>query len=226
MPKSTCLRPDCAEPVRARDLCRRHYGEAHRRGLIPPSKAPRTCRWPDCNDDAKCRGLCIRDYWRAKGVGTWDEPWLVWRLPIECEWCGVEFTPFRSDGMFCSSACSVASFNDRNPGHAAMRSKKRQERHPDRHRMKEQRRRAQKARTQVEYFTETEIRATHGDDCHLCSLPIDYDLRWPDPMSPSIDHVIPLSRGGGHTLRNCQMSHLRCNVAKGNRVAPETPTPA
>ena len=54
--------------------------------------------------------------------------------------------------------------------------------------------------------------------CNICTDPVDRDLSWPDPMSPSLDHVLPLSLGGHHTLENVALAHLSCNVRKGNRV--------
>lgn len=36
------------------------------------------------------------------------------------------------------------------------------------------------------------------------------------PMRPSIDHIIPLSRGGTHELTNVQLAHYRCNLEKHN----------
>jgi 5-methylcytosine-specific restriction endonuclease McrA len=38
----------------------------------------------------------------------------------------------------------------------------------------------------------------------------------PDPMSPSLDHILPLSKGGTHEPRNVQLAHLGCNVRKYN----------
>lgn len=35
-------------------------------------------------------------------------------------------------------------------------------------------------------------------------------------MSASLDHVVPMSKGGGHTYANTQCSHLKCNVDKKN----------
>lgn len=58
-----------------------------------------------------------------------------------------------------------------------------------------------------------------GTDCALCSEPVDFSLKWPEPFSQSLDHVLPISRGGTHTLANCQLAHLRCNISKGARVA-------
>lgn len=37
------------------------------------------------------------------------------------------------------------------------------------------------------------------------------------PMRPSIDHIVPLSKGGGHELANVQLAHYQCNLRKGNR---------
>lgn len=34
---------------------------------------------------------------------------------------------------------------------------------------------------------------------------------------PSIDHVVPLSKGGTHTWDNVHLAHKRCNMAKGNK---------
>ena len=32
----------------------------------------------------------------------------------------------------------------------------------------------------------------------------------------SLDHIIPLSKGGDHTYQNCALAHMRCNSSKGN----------
>ncbi len=44
--------------------------------------------------------------------------------------------------------------------------------------------------------------------------------RRPDLMTPSIDHVVPLSRGGSNHPSNLQLAHLLCNLSKGNRIFP------
>ncbi len=33
----------------------------------------------------------------------------------------------------------------------------------------------------------------------------------------SLDHIVPLSKGGSHTKANIQLAHLLCNVRRGNR---------
>jgi 5-methylcytosine-specific restriction endonuclease McrA len=59
--------------------------------------------------------------------------------------------------------------------------------------------------------------------CAICSEPVDRLLRYPDPMCASLEHRIPVSKGGRHTRANCACAHLRCNVQKGDRSAwPKT----
>lgn len=54
--------------------------------------------------------------------------------------------------------------------------------------------------------------------CALCGMPLDKSLKYPDPMSISIDHIIPVAMGGRSTLDNLQPTHLICNKEKGKRV--------
>lgn len=53
--------------------------------------------------------------------------------------------------------------------------------------------------------------------CGICGEKIDKTLNYPDKMSATLDHIIPLSKGGTHTRENVQASHGVCNFSKGNR---------
>jgi 5-methylcytosine-specific restriction endonuclease McrA len=57
--------------------------------------------------------------------------------------------------------------------------------------------------------------------CGICLQPVNPKLVSPDLMRVSLDHVIPLSRGGGHTFDNVQCAHLICNIRKSNRHRDE-----
>lgn len=54
--------------------------------------------------------------------------------------------------------------------------------------------------------------------CALCGMPLDKTLKYPDPMSISIDHIIPIALGGKSTLGNLQATHLICNKNKGKKI--------
>lgn len=52
--------------------------------------------------------------------------------------------------------------------------------------------------------------------CGLCGLKIKKnDL--------TVDHIVPLSRGGSHDLENLRLVHAKCNVIKGNLLDSEFP---
>lgn len=55
--------------------------------------------------------------------------------------------------------------------------------------------------------------------CGICHEPVDETLKWPDRMCASLDHIHPMSKGGGHTYANSQLAHHRCNTLKSNHVA-------
>ncbi len=55
--------------------------------------------------------------------------------------------------------------------------------------------------------------------CGICGQPVDFSLKWPDPMSPTIDHIIPVSAGGHPSdLANLQLAHFTCNRQKSNKL--------
>lgn len=56
-------------------------------------------------------------------------------------------------------------------------------------------------------------------ECHLCGDGIDSWRSFPDRLSASIDHVIPIARGGPHAYDNVRLAHLGCNAAKGAKCA-------
>lgn len=55
--------------------------------------------------------------------------------------------------------------------------------------------------------------------CGLCNRTVDPQLTWPHPLSASIDHIVPVARGGDHSLENLQTAHLVCNLRKGTSGA-------
>ena len=61
------------------------------------------------------------------------------------------------------------------------------------------------------------------DWCHLCGLPIPQEIASPrHPLFGTVDHTIPLSRGGPDVLSNRAPAHRFCNEQKGARlVHPE-----
>lgn len=54
--------------------------------------------------------------------------------------------------------------------------------------------------------------------CQLCFHKTNPTVKYPHPDSPTIDHIVPLSKGGSHTYANVVCVHAICNSTKKNRA--------
>jgi hypothetical protein len=84
------------------------------------------------------------------------------------------------------------------------------------------RRKILKRNITVEVFPSIEIYERDNWICQLCKKRVDKRWKYPNPMSPSIDHIIPLSDGGLHERKNVQLAHLHCNVKTGTGGIKQT----
>jgi len=60
--------------------------------------------------------------------------------------------------------------------------------------------------------------AEMGATCRICHKEIDMTVPRTSKMGLTVDHIIPLSKGGQDTLDNMQPAHWICNVKKGNKI--------
>lgn len=82
--------------------------------------------------------------------------------------------------------------------------------------------RARKRHARTEVFRHEDVFDRDGWRCGLCGKKINRDLVFPHPKSVSLDHVIPLSLGGEHSMANTQAAHLDCNTRKNaGSIGPE-----
>jgi hypothetical protein len=56
--------------------------------------------------------------------------------------------------------------------------------------------------------------------CGICHQWVDKSLHHYDPMSPTIDHIEPVSYGGGHERANLRLAHRACNADAGRALPP------
>ena len=55
--------------------------------------------------------------------------------------------------------------------------------------------------------------------CGICGKPIDFSYKYPHPLSPCIDHIIPVAKGGHPSdLDNLQLAHWTCNRQKSDKL--------
>lgn len=57
--------------------------------------------------------------------------------------------------------------------------------------------------------------------CQICGRECLRGASTQDPASPTLDHVIPLSRGGAHNLNNVRLACWACNSKKRNKLDSE-----
>lgn len=55
--------------------------------------------------------------------------------------------------------------------------------------------------------------------CGICGKPVDFAFKFPHPLSPCIDHIIPVAKGGHPSdIGNLQLAHMTCNRMKSDKL--------
>lgn len=116
------------------------------------------------------------------------------RIVRKCAECGENFNP-RSNQIICSPACRKIYYG----------------------RFGDHYSRAQFFGVEYEVIDRSAVFERDGWCCGICGLDVDPAEPFPEPGAATIDHVVPMSRGGGHTWTNVQLAHFYCNTVKGAR---------
>lgn len=203
-----CTIADCTSVIQARGWCAAHWTRWSRHGS-PTAQLRgevvdglRIC--PACKQlrplhewlDSRCRE-CMLSYWSEDNRRRWQAART--RAPYMCAKCSDWFVGDKKNRRYCSVTC----------------------REDDRLRQLREASSLRRARLwAIEYepIDRMSVFVRDGWKCGICGDRIDKNTAWPNPDSPSIDHVIPVSRGGPHTYRNVQAAHLGCNVRKHARI--------
>ena len=55
--------------------------------------------------------------------------------------------------------------------------------------------------------------------CGICGKPVDFSYKYPHPLSPTVDHIIPVAKGGHPSdMDNLQLAHRCCNRQKSDKL--------
>lgn len=121
--------------------------------------------------------------------------------PRACERCGQEFTPSKSQrSRTVCPRCAWLEWKESNPNKAAQtKARCRAKRRGD---------------GKADKIDPIAVFERDGWICGICGKKVNRRLKYPHPRSVSLDHIIPLSRGGKHTLSNVQCAHFICNCKK------------
>lgn len=221
-----------ADPVE-HGPCAQCGAASERKGSSGPN--PKYCS-KNCSSAASYarRKDAVNDRLRAKNAA---KPKPV----ITCEQCGESREVRKPGTRFCSSTCATRFRRVNHDGSCAKSECERsaearglcimhwrrwarstgREQAPawtEGRKANYQKRRAQKLNLPADNIRPADVYERDEWACGICSAPVDRNLAYPDPMSPSLDHILPLSLGGHHVMANVTLAHLSCNVQKGNRV--------
>ena len=179
-----------------------------------PNKSEQKYCSQQCGSEAAAKTM--------KENGTYDSYTEIENSPINkkysdeemiviCENCGKEFrkSHYDRDRKYCSRDCFYDAIGIDKKEKSNLKQRK-----SDYH----MRKRAKRFNVKVEEITPIEIFKRDNWACQICGKKVKKDKYYPDPMSPSIDHIIPLSKGGDHIKKNVQLTHLRCNIKKQDKV--------
>lgn len=168
-------------------------------------------------DQAYCSPACYAETTRKPKPEKTPHPprvratWPSCRItPATCRSCGLLFMAHARIST-CSDACA--------------RIKHRSEASDQRHR------RRALGETRTGTLDWRRVRDQDGPACYLCGFDTDdgdflrvigSDGREAFVVGlgyPSLDHVVPLSRGGAHSMSNARLAHAYCNSIKSDSIA-------
>ncbi|GAB4677595.1 hypothetical protein MOKP105_04600 [Mycobacterium avium subsp. hominissuis] len=131
----------------------------------------------------------------------------------QCVVCSGGFERKHDRRRFCSNRCSAKASYEARKHTAEWRAA---------HRDAGRRRRARLRNAPVvEVFSSAEIFQRDKYRCHSCRRRCKKNAVVPNPLAPTIDHLIPLAAGGDHTRANVATACFECNSIKGDRGGGE-----
>lgn len=162
--------------------------------LAKLARLDRRCEW--CNDpmrsDHASKRFCSERHGRlAGGFGVSCTVFYT-----ECAGCGDLFVGRQPNARYCSRGCAKA-----------------------------------RSRWPISPKKRAKIIERDQGSCQLCGFPVDpediQEVEGKDgrpaiiagPRYPSIDHIVPRSEGGDHTMANLRLAHRDCNSVRGAAVS-------
>jgi 5-methylcytosine-specific restriction endonuclease McrA len=180
------------------DKCRARAGNRHHRRRLPPLRVSetRTCVACPTAFEATRRNHVYCSERCGKRTGQRRRrAGLAGPRQSTCDGCGTAYEAKTNRTRWCSRLCA-----NRHYGNLRAR---------------------QRARPSGDLYTDLEIFTRDGWVCHLCGDPVNRAVSRLHPDGATIDHLVPITRGGLDEPSNVATAHWRCNRAKGNSAILE-----
>lgn len=222
--KRLCSIDGCGAKHAGHGYCKKHLARFRSHGdplvvLIKRHRGPArvvkqdaACLYCGCN--FKRKRVRLRTGVEAKFCSNWCSRRYKQNKPLttKCRVCEKEFV-VKDNNKTCSDSCrDEARKVFQKSTHLRRRT---DPAYLERRRMAQQRRRARQNSLPSEDFSFSEIYERDGGICQLCGMETDPSCGHNSDLYPTIDHIVPISMGGGHTRGNVQLAHRLCNISKG-----------
>lgn len=210
-PTKQCSVDGCVRVARSNSSphCEAHYYQVRRNGRIGAGLVRHGC-CQYCGKGSGGNRFCTA---RCRARHDRSNPRLA-----DCAVCGAAFCPLSDhgrDAYVCSPKCTAERARRQARAHYAKSVQTEAGR--NRYRSEGYKRRARKVDATVEAVDRDEVMRRSKWRCHLCSRPIPKNEKHPSPLFGTVDHVLPLCKGGAHSYANVKAAHLSCNCAKGSK---------
>lgn len=213
-----CAVDGCSRECRARGYCKMHWARWRKHGdplggSWDKPKMPDTCEIEGCKRESRSRWkmgitVCAMHYLRRMQTGSFDDP----------------YANASPDGVCMASGCVAevrSTFGQYCEAHYYQIRRERLKDDPhykDQQRRHHADRRARELTAFVESVSRAKVMARDKWICHLCQDKIPKAAKHPHALSATLDHIVPLARGGLHSYANIKAAHLSCNVRKGASI--------
>lgn len=244
---NNCTVKDCENIVVAKGLCKKHYYRLRNTGSLETKRdttiwksSEGTCEFSGCKNKRKSSGLCNTHYKQKLKYGKPGSTLQSNKGTCSIEGCE---NKAHSKGMCRTHYIRTLKYGDpsilikgHNTGNCFVCNERvatakgmcgrcyhnwkvsSDQVFAEKMAARNHRRRAVKNGSASEKYTKSMVIEEKGETCALCGENIDLRLAYPNPKSFTIDHIVPISKGGSDTMGNVQPAHFGCNSSKRNRV--------
>lgn len=220
-----CSIEDCESRAIARGWCNTHYKRWHKYGdpahvatwRLPPQNLPRHfgCSVDACEEKHFAKGMCHRHYSAAHYRDNREQHRVAMSAyrALHAEEARERSRKWReADPERAREA--VRRYASENREHLKAKRREYRNKNRDLIRALNNRRKALKRNAPINDLTGIqwrEIKAAYGQRCAYCGK---------RPKKLTMDHVVPLSKGGSHTASNILPACGPCNFSKNAGAAP------
>lgn len=203
-----CSVDGCEKPASQNGMCTTHYQRVRFHGSVDLPERDfiknHKCSVDGCELQAVKKGMCDKHYKRQKRYG--DVNYTERMIGNKGEPCACGRGKIENLDM-CKK-CYRQHMKDNPDKYKFIETQRRQGRV----------RRARKRNAPSEPYTTEQVYKKTNGICGICGKRIRLGLEVNNPKRLTVDHIIPLSKGGTDYFENVQPAHSICNSKKNNRV--------